>query len=167
MRIAALVAALALLWFGPAAAQERWQEFTASKGGFAVQFPGAPAVKEGPDRSGYPDHQYEVETGGFDYFVAYTEYPTGYFASRDANRFLDKMVEGLTRDEGTVRFSRKITIAGNPGREYVVDKSKSTVTAHFFVVGDLLYGQMLFGPTGSDGSAAAKRFFDSFRFVAQ
>jgi len=167
MRIAAMAAALVLLWVGAAHAQSQWKEFNSAKGGFAVSFPVAPKIKEGPDQQGYPDHQFEVDLGDVDYFVAYTEYPAGYFARREANEFLDKLVGGLTGDDGKIRLSRKISTAGNLGREYIVDKPDATVTAHFFIVGNLLFGQILVGPKGLEGGADAKRFFDSFRLVVQ
>ncbi|HXA14822.1 MAG TPA: hypothetical protein VNW23_06810 [Opitutaceae bacterium] len=108
--------------------------------------------------------------------VIYCDYPAGSVAnSGGPDKVCQNASDGAVKSvNGTVRTSSPYQLGDLKGLEIVADippkdptvpAGASVARLRFFVVGERLYQVMYIGPTGTETSATAAAFFDSFRLM--
>jgi hypothetical protein len=160
------------------------KEFNSADGRFTVWFPREPKLDEttantaiGPIKM----HLFMVETGANVFYVSYTDLPRGPETPEENKAALDSSRDHLLANGHRLMSDSEITIAGNAGREFVVEKDGMILTARAFYLKQRLY-QMIFtlpattafrnGKTSADVAdrtdvyqQTSKRFFDSFKLT--
>ena len=155
---------------GFAAAATNWIQYRSTEGGFAVLFPGLPKERVDPARERpVVSHEYLVESGTTTYVVSYDDFAPNTFAGRDPQRILDGARNNLISGQPVkLLVDKHIVLANRPGREIVfVDDVGYTQMYRIYVVRDRLYQTITGGPEGSNKSAEAVRFHDSFQILGQ
>ena len=156
--VVALLVAFVLAHPGPSQAQV-WSELRPAGEGFRAEMPGQPKVTKSRDGA---DTVFTAEVGDGDpafYYLTYTQYaqpldsPSAVFARI---RAVEKPLEG----------EREISVAGHPGREYVMKSKDTWMIKRMVLVRNRLYQIIV----GSNDKAMvktpdARRFLDSFRLI--
>jgi hypothetical protein len=171
MRTAPALAALALLHAclaGPAKAQG-WQPFTSKEGRFTVLLPATPLETSTPgDRPGGPEagRKFEVATSGWFLRVSYME-AAAPPSKAAAEKALDNAeAGGLAAGKAQLLAKKGISLAGHPGREYLIKFDESShLRVRSVLAGSRLYLLTLQGPREQATSPEADRFFESFKLT--
>ena len=104
--------------------------------------------------------------GTLAHMVGYNDYPAGALTGKDPAIAYEGWAKGQAGGmNGVIRSIVNHQLGEIVGREMIVDiKSQNTVArSRCFIEGDRLYQVMYLGPTGSENSASAVQFLDSFR----
>jgi hypothetical protein len=152
----ALLVGLALALPGVSQAQT-WSELRPEGEGFRAEMPGQPQITK--KRNG-ADIVFEASVGGGDpayYYLTYTE-----FAQRlDSPSAVFARIRAV---ENPLEGERDISVAGHPGREYVMRSKSTWLIKRMVLVRNRLYQVIV---SSSDKamvkSPDARRFLDSFR----
>jgi hypothetical protein len=170
MRALVLAALTISLMLGVARAAEPWKEFRSNEGGFAVSFPGTPKMTTSdPNQPGATSHSFYVNAGASSYVVIYADYEPGTLNGKDPQGLFDSGRDNLIKgNKVKIRVDRKFTLANHPARKIVLEAADGTIQIYnLYLVNDRIYEVISGGPKGFDKSADAKRFNDSFHFIAQ
>jgi hypothetical protein len=170
LRILVFAALATSLTLGAARAAEPWKEFRSAEGGFAVSFPGTPKTNVGaPNQTGPISHSFYVDAGPSSYVVMYIDYQPGTLSGKDPQGLFDSGRDNLVKGKKVkIRVDRKFTLADHPARKIVIEGADGSIQIfNLYLVKDRVYEVISGGPKGFDKSADAKRFNDSFRFIAQ
>jgi len=155
---------------GLATAATNWIQYRSSDGGFAVLFPAMPKERVEPAKeSPVVSHEYLVEAGNTTYVVSFDDFAPNTFAGREPQRILDSARNKLISGQPVkLLVDKPIALANRPGREIVfVDDVGYTQMYRIYVVRDRLYQTITGGPEGSNKSADAVRFHDSFQILGE
>jgi hypothetical protein len=144
--------------------------FESREGGFAVAFPGEPKYQKQSlnTAAGQVElHTFTSEAGDLVYMVAYLGYPKDFILKADPEKMLDGGRDGAVRNvKGTLASEQRITLAGHPGREILVDAPMDiSMVARFFLVENRLYQALAVGPRARVTGAAVKSFLNSFKLI--
>jgi hypothetical protein len=172
MRILAVLVALLFASF-PAGAQT-WSTYTSEAGRYRVDMPGTPKLSaplvEGQDGISLTNNQVWVAVGNVAYYTSYGDLPPSQIAGMTAAKTLEQVRDGPVDGDGGGHVGRKllrdqpITIAGYPGREYVIALTTNyTLVVHSTLVGRRVY-QVIYSAPGQTEptSPDVRRFLDSF-----
>lgn len=160
-----------------------WKEFTSDEGRFTVSVPGTPRQRNstletplGPITT----YAFLLETEMALYYMSYADFPqVGPMTPQDQKEALDSSRDRAIADGARLISESDVLVAGNIGRELLVDKNGVILRSRFFHVNGRLY-QLILGvkPTTafSNGKPSAKpadrtaifeqtstKFFDSFK----
>jgi hypothetical protein len=156
--VVALLMALTVAHPAPSQAQA-WSELRPAGEGFRAEMPGQPKINKSRKES---DIVFEASVGDGNpafYYLTYTQYaqpldpPSAVFARI---RAVEKPLEG----------ERDISVAGHPGREYVMRSKETWMIKRMVLVRNRLY-QIIVGSNDKAivMSPDARRFLDSFRLI--
>lgn len=152
---------------------QSWTEVRPEGGRYLVLMPGTPrASTETVDEHwGRPIsmHMTTSATEYATYSSAYVDLPRVMISAMRPDRLLDEIRDGMREDsEDSVRGERRVSIAGHPGRELVMDHSDDQVSVtRIFLVGNRFYRNRISYHRDSDMVAEARRFLDSFTLIAE
>ncbi|HLJ94684.1 MAG TPA: DUF1559 domain-containing protein, partial [Gemmataceae bacterium] len=154
-----------------------WKEFTSKQGGFTVAFPAVPQETNISQKS--PQGNVEVHlamcTMPADqghYQVTYTDLSEALLKQlgvADAARMLDNLpqqTKTLLPGAKPPGEMKKITLNGNPGREFTLElPGKGPVLFRVYVVKNRVYQLMAMSAKDPASSPDVQRFFDSFKLI--
>lgn len=154
----------------PYTSSSSWQAVNGDR--FTFSMPGSPSHDEQTISSAagpLPLHMYTLSEGYEGFIAGYTEYPDYIFTSAGPEDLLDGAQQGAVSNvEGQVTSQKKISIAGNPGREIVGTSPSRNIgfTARVYLVRPRMYMFVYTQydkdkPISSDGT----RFLDSFQIT--
>lgn len=164
-----LVAMLALLPSVGAQAQT-WQEVRPAKGGYRIEMPAAPkfGVESVPlnGRSAIPMQTALVEADNKAFLATYLDYPREAIAGMSPDTMLTNVMNGSANGHRLVS-QRKLSVGGNPAREYVIARSNGvTLITRSVLVDNRLY-QLIVASKGAGQDANTQRFLESFALTAR
>lgn len=169
--LAAMSLGLVLALTGLTGAQaQAWSEHRPQGGKYAVQMPGTPNTGSQPvplpDGRSVLMYQGSIETPNAAYVATFVDYPADVISRAPADTHLDNARDGTAKGH-TLRSEKRLTIAQNPGREYIVARSDGLVmVVRSFMVGNRLYQLIVVGRAGVDQNPDTAKFLESFRLVA-
>lgn len=150
------------------------QEFTSDAGKFSVSIatPLTEKVQSVDTTAGKIDmHMFTGNVGKITYMVSYSDYPPD-VVKKDPQQVLDLAENGaVTNVNGVFLSSKKITLDGNPGYEFLMESTDTTnnitltTKAHFFMVGDRLYQVLALANKGDADFTAIDKFLGSFKVL--
>ena len=153
------------------AAAQSWSEYRSAEGRYRIEMPGTPELETEPvemlDRE-VPMMQAIVGREEATYLAAYMDFPAEVIGSLPPAKVLENARDGAA--EGFKLLSDKaLTVAGSPGREYVIEQDKGVVLVmRIALVGPRLYQMVVvtIAPGGTADRPDTRRFLDSFALVA-
>lgn len=160
--------ALALVALNGAQAQI-WSEYRPEGGRYRVLMPGTPQLSDQdialPDGRKVKMYQAAIETSNAAYLGTHVDYPADLVSKASPDTLLDNVRNGSSRGH-TLRSEQRLTIAGNPGREYVIARANGVVlVTRSFLVGNRLYQIIVAGRPGVEQAPETRRFLDSFALL--
>jgi hypothetical protein len=173
MRIMAIVAwclGLVVMLTGATAAQAQiWTEYRPPEGRYYVLMPGAPqtSTEPVPIAGGQTVQMYQaiVETPNAAYLATYVDYPPEMVRGSSPDTLLDNVRNGSAKGH-TLRGEKRLTIAQNKGREYVIARSNGVIlVTRSFLVGNRLYQIIAAGTPGVEQNPDTAKFLESFRLL--
>ena len=172
----ALIACLFLSLVGITSATQRgddWVTFNSPEGRFSLQFPKTPTsgvreVESGTEK--VTKYEYTATSSAITYMASFADY------SRvpDANEqqiVLDRLRDSTARKlEARVDSETRISINGNPGREFLMSKTpegSAEIVYHWraYIVGSRLYQVAASYYKRDSRSPELSKYFDSFQLV--
>ena len=169
--IVALITCLFLSSFA-AATQPEWITFSSPEGRFSVQFPKEPTpeVKDVDSVVGkLTMYTYAASSSTVTYMASFADYPSVPEADRQ-QPVLDAVRNGIAEKlEAKIFEETKISISGNPGREFRMSKTSNGLDLIYhwraYLVGRRLY-QVAAGYNKRDSqSRELPKYFDSFQLL--
>ncbi len=153
----------------PGAQAQTWSEFRPEGGRYLVLMPGAPQTGAQPvalpDGRSVQMYQGSIETPNAAYVATFVDYPADVISRAPPDKHLDNARDGTTKGH-TMRNEKRLTIAQNPGREYVVVRGDGLVmVVRSFIVGNRLYQLIVVGRPGVDQHPDTAKFLESFRLL--
>jgi hypothetical protein len=146
---------------------QTWTTYKSEAGRYRIDMPGTPRLSAPlitlEDGSTVPNNQAAVDAGPIGYVVTYIDYPGNSLPDQAASRILRRARDGSANGHRLLR-DKPITIAGNPGREYVIARTTNfTLVVRSTLVDNRLY-QMIYAAPGQTEptSPDVQRFLDSF-----
>jgi hypothetical protein len=167
LRIIAIAGAVCCLAFAVSAAGN-WVQYRSEAGNFTALFPGTPKERADPaGESSVISHEFVFDLGGMTYVVGYDDFALNTFAGKDPQQILDKARNNLVLGQPVkILVDKHIALDKHPGREVVfIDDVGYTQLYRIYLVHDRLYQTITGGPQGSEKSADAVRFHNSFKFL--
>ncbi len=161
---------LALALIGSASAQaQMWTEYRPEGGKYFVLMPGTPetSVEPVPIAGGRTVQMYQavIENQNAAYLSTYVDYPPELVSASSPDTLLDNVRNGSAKGH-TLRNEKRLTIAKNPGREYVIARSNGVIlVTRSFLVGNRLYQIIAAGRAGVEQHPDTVKFLDSFRLL--
>ena len=168
----ALTSVIVLLAVAATASAAEWKNVKSEEGDFALRFPGEPkpSKQEVATAAGNLTVymlSLEADKGKTAYMVTYNEMP----AAKDAEATLDAARDAtVTPLKAKVVSETKLSLAGNPGREFVcackVQNRDATMHNRIYLVGGRMY-QLRVVAVGDSPVRAEdiKTFFESFALL--
>ena len=159
---------LALVGLTGAQAQV-WGEYRPEGGKYFVLMPGTPETGSQPvplpDGRSVLMYQGSIETPNAAYVATFVDYPDDVISRAPADTHLDNARDGTVKGH-TLRSEKRLTIAQNPGREYIIVRSDGLVmVVRSFLVGNRLYQMIVVGRAGVDEQPDTAKFLESFRLL--
>ena len=147
---------------------------TSEGGGFEIMTP--ITLKEETQNAPSPIgnitvHMYSGERDNSAYVVGYSDYPEALIKMSPADTLLDGARDGAIKSfHGKITEEKKITLDGNPGREFNVDarlkeKIDANMKARIYLVKNRLYQVLVVGEKGKLSTADMDSFVESFKLV--
>jgi hypothetical protein len=168
-KILTLGAVFSLVLLAGGFKQTEWPKFKSTEENFTISMPSEPKQERtsgrGPFGNGH--HIYSLESNGISYTVSNSVFETPPTQPKDIKRVLDfsrDMV--LTVTSGKLLSDKDISLEGFPGREVRIEKDKKIWTLHAYIVKGRMYQLMTTEPKAKEQSPDARKFFDSFKFLA-
>jgi hypothetical protein len=161
MRILSLLVVLLLAGFGAQA--QTWATYESEAGRFRVDMPGKPDVSLQTSPNGNTQTAAMVLTASTAYLVMFGDSPPDTRSLLPPAELLEKIRDAQAHGQTLLR-DQPITIAGNPGREYVIVRTDNMIHAvRATIVGKRLY-QVIYAAEGQTEptSPDMRRFLDSF-----
>ena len=159
---------IAIGWSGAQA--QAWIEIRPEGGRYSILMPGA--AQNSSEPISLPDgrtvsmRQTIHETADAAYLGTFTDYPADVMAGQDPEALLIRVRDGSARGH-TVRRDQRISIAGNPGREYVIVQANGIVlVTRSLLVGQRLYQWIAAGRGNIETRPETRNFIDSFMLLA-
>jgi hypothetical protein len=149
-------------------AADKWVQYRSEGGKFTALFPGTPKERaDPPGESSVISHEFVVDLAGATYVVSFDDFAPKSFAGRDPQRILDQARNNLVLGQPVkVLVDKRIALENHPGREIVfADDGGYTQMYRIYLVRDRLYQTITGGPQGSEKSADAVRFHNSFKIL--
>jgi len=162
-RLGLLVVGLALAAIANSAAAQ-WIQHRPAGEGYRVEFPGRPQASQQEVQTQVGPvllSLYTASWGGLNFLTVYNRYPN----DAPPERRLDGARDGAVRNvKGVLRHEDVLTVSGSPARRITVDvPHQQLVAVQLLVVrNNSLYQAIIVGPPGSESSADAVRFINSF-----
>ncbi|MBD1837921.1 hypothetical protein H6F78_02430 [Coleofasciculus sp. FACHB-64] len=145
-------------------AQEDWQEFSSSEGGFVVLMPGTPEEETHTEKAEEGDveqHLFTAATPDGVFLVSYADFANE-IDRLEAKELLDAATEGYITDGAKLIAQRPISLHGSPGREIKYKDSDGSIgQCRIFLVNKRLYQVSTLGSNTKD----VQKFFGSFQLV--
>jgi hypothetical protein len=158
----------------------KWE--TLSEGGFTVQMPGKPkkqtqsvSTAVGP----VTFNTFSVEHSSEAFIVGYNDFPIAATKNIDPEQLLNNAKNGAAQSvSGKVTGEKSITMAGNPGKEFVGEgvspeadssgkRQEATFTARIYWATPRLYQVLYVHPKGSAATETGQKFLDSFQITGK
>jgi hypothetical protein len=161
MRILSLL--VVLLLAGVGAQAETWATYESEAGRFRVDMPGTPEESQQTSPMGNPLSVAMLVTTSAAYMVMFADPPPNTRSALPEAEVLEKIRDAHAQGHTLLR-DRPITIAGNPGREYVIARTEGLVhVVRVTTVRRRLY-QLFYETEGQTEptSPDVRRFLDSF-----
>lgn len=151
------------------ASAQIWSEYAPEGGRYRILMPGTPQVSTEPvslpDGSKVQMLQAIIETPDAAYLSTHVDYPPEMVRRTTSETLLDNVRNGSSRGHTLVR-EKRLTIAGNPGREYVITRANGiTLATRSFIVGNRLYQVIVAGRAGVDQNPDTRQFLESFTLL--
>ena len=159
--------ALALALLGMTGAQAQiWSEVRPEGGRYRVLMPGTPEISKEPialpDGRTVQMFQAAIETPNAAYLGTHVDYPADLVRRAPPDTLLDNVRNGSAKGH-TLRSEQRLTISGNPGREYVIARANGVIlVTRSFLVGNRLYQIIVAGRPGVEQQMETRRFLESF-----
>lgn len=152
-----------------AALAQIWTEFRPEGGRYYVLMPGAPERSTEPvplpDGRSVQMFQAVIETPNAAFLSTYVDYPPELVTGSSPDKLLDNVRNGSSKGH-TLRNEKRLTIAGNQGREYVIVRSNGVIlVTRAFLVGNRLYQIIVAGRAGIEQNPDTAKFLESFRLL--
>jgi hypothetical protein len=158
----------------------KWE--TLSEGGFTAQMPGKPEKQTQtiPTAVGSVTfNTFSVEHRSEAFIVGYNDFPAAAITNADPEQLLNNAKNGAVKNVGgKVTGEKSITMAGNPGKEFVGEgvspapdssgkRQEATFTARIYWAKPRLYQVLYIHPKGSASSETGQKFLDSFQITGK
>lgn len=171
MRILSLLFVLLLASVGAQAQDSAWSEYRSPEGRYRVEMPGTPKIERvsiNLNSGGTaPMIQAIVEVSDAAYLAAYTDYAPGTFGKQTPQQTLLNVRDGSVAKH-KLSSDRAITVAGFPGREYLIEQADGAILlTRSVLVGNRLYQIIFAYSSGAQQPPGARRFVDSFNVLSQ
>ncbi len=171
-----LVALVLVIWVMACSPAPKPQEFKSEAGRFSVMAP--VALEEETQTYEIPEgkvvsHMFAGDLGGIGYVVVYADNPEEAVRKMDPEKFLDRARDGaVNKVNGKLVTETKITLEGNPGREFVVEASEAggeewTIKVRLFLVKNRLYVIDAAFKKGKVELSEVDRFLQSFKLIGK
>ena len=164
--------AVALLASSSAFAADDWKDYSSPEGRFSVEFPGTPQQAKQPMQTKVGTLVARLtmlsSSNSLFYGVLYLDYPKATLEKFSADDLLEGSRESAIKrvKGGRLAGEEKISLAGNPGRQFTVDAPGDVrMTVRVYLVMNRLYWLIASVKSG-DKDADPKRFFDSFKLAS-
>jgi hypothetical protein len=163
-----LALVMALVGWNCAQAQI-WTEFAPDGGRYRILMPGSPQISTEPvplpDGRRVQMHQAMVEGPNVAYLSTHVDYPAELVQQTSRETLLDNVRNGSSKGHTLVR-EKRLTIGGNPGREYVISRANGiTLVTRSFLVGNRLYQVIVAGRAGIEQDPDTGKFLQSFTLL--
>lgn len=168
--LAAWSLGLMLALIGTAGAQAQlWTEYRPQGGRYLVLMPGTPdtSTEPVPITGGRTVQMFQAvsETQNVAYMSTYVDYPPELVSRSSPDKVLDNVRNGSAKGH-TLRSEKRLTIARNSGREYVIVRTNGIIlVTRSFLVGNRLYQIIAAGHTGVEQHPDTAKFLGSFRLL--
>ncbi len=145
---------------------QSWNEVRPEGGRYSVSMPGkAEASTQDvplPDGRKVTMYQSTFETPKAAYLSTHVDYPADAIKDMTTETILNNVRDGSAKGH-KVRIEQRITIAGHPAREYVIEQAGNLilVTRSVFI-GRRLYQIIVVGYAGIDSNPDTRKFLESF-----
>lgn len=162
-RLVLVVLGLALAALADGAAAQ-WLEHRAAAEGYRAEFPSRPEASQQEVQTPIGPVRLSMRTAtwsGLSFLTVYNAYPNDVAPERR----LDGARDGAVRNvRGILREERVLTVSGAPARRIIVDVPQQQMVAVQLLVvrNNRLYQAIVVGPVGTEASAHAARFINSF-----
>jgi hypothetical protein len=148
----------------PAIAQN-WVDFKSEYGRYIIAAPKSPALSTAdiplPGGKKTVLHQAMVETSDRAYLSTYVDYPEDMLKGLTVDKILDNARDGAVKGH-KLRSERKITIAGHPAREYIIDQQGGlTLITRAVFVPNRLYQVIVVGAAGVEKDPNTRKYLES------
>jgi hypothetical protein len=159
---------LALAGWSHAQAQI-WTEFEPEGGRYRVLMPGTPQLSTAPislgDGSAVQMYQAVVDAGEVAYLSTHVDYPATMIRQSSGETLLNNVRDGSAKGHTLVR-EKRLTIAGHPGREYMITQATGIVlVTRSFLVDNRLYQIIVAGRSGVEQDPDTAKFLESFTLL--
>ncbi len=148
-----------------------WLEIRSKEGRFAIKMPAAPEenMREIETSAGpIALRVQQLEHGGFDYMVGFSDYPDEVLAAREPASILDGARDGaIASIRGKLLAERAISLGEHIGRAVsLLDESgEQILQMRLLLVGKRLYQFGIATPTRDRSAEEVARFLDSFALL--
>ena len=149
----------------------QWKEHSSAEGGFSVLLPGNPQKAKQTIKSPAGDLEFNMflyQHGVLDSAgVVYLTYPPAVVQAGPEAIYAGAKAGATSRvPGGKLIKEEKVTVAGQPGREFLVDVAgKAQVRLRIVLIKDRLYQITISGSAETVASADAEQFFGSFKLL--
>lgn len=146
-----------------------WTPFTSIRDGFAISFPGTPAIAAGSDvPAGTGYRTYRVRRSGTVYSISVRGYAPNGAPEASTKTYATLLRAYASGAHCSLKPSRALVIAGTLALEArCIDRpGKLDHLVDVLISGDRLYLMVAAGPPGSATSPSAARFHESFALVS-
>ena len=154
---------------------EGWQEYTSAEGRFTILMPGLPEeqtiAQELAEGVEIEATFARVEANSVTYMVMYTDLPEESLALGEDEffrQYIDNIVQKVESDSGAEidkPQEQKITLDGNPGREFTYGAQGQGSRARTYLVGSRHYQIIAAGPMDKLSGDQVTDFLDSFKLT--
>lgn len=159
----AIIILLTVAWLAEASQSDGWIKLEPLGGGFSASMPGRPD-EEVNSSDDLTMHLFTLTTSDAIYLVGYGDYAPSLHIDVDeqlaANR--DSFAKRLNVK---VLDTRKITVEGHKGIEFIAESDQAWIKSRIFLFGTRVHQIAVATPTGRRDSEDAKRFLASFAFA--
>lgn len=147
-----------------------WVEFRPQGAHYRVLMPGKPEVETislplGDGRT-IQMHQAALEKDKASFFTSHVDYPQDMINSAPPDQLLANVRDGSAKGHKLLS-DKRVTMAGKPGREYVILRSEEPVytLTRSVLVGNRLFQLLVVSRDGVDKNPDIVKFVESFELV--
>lgn len=145
---------------------QNWVEFRSDHGRYGISTPKKPELSTSdialPGGKKTLLYQAMVDASDRAYLSTYVDYPEDVLKGISIEKILDNARDGAVKGH-KLRSERKLTIAGHPAREYIIDQQSGlTLVSRTVFVPNRLYQIIVVGTAGVENEPDTRKYLESF-----
>ena len=137
-----------------------WKRYRYNVDGFTVEFPAEPQTQPNDSKTG-TRYVASLDNGNLAYFVEAAVLPAN--LNKSSLQVFDDYINGVIKGtRSQVKYSKDISLHGNPGREFTLENETLVFQFRLYIVQNKLYQVLVVAMKDQADSAEAERFHSSF-----